>query len=99
VGRDRSTEEEVAREDGSRCFEVVGVERREKAWDQQRMKRVTSIHSRVEGQGLFVPPIVGLFRVEEFPAWVFCTDDVKEFLAKHGFTNVSFLEMGDVLQA
>jgi hypothetical protein len=97
--RDRSTITEVQREDGSRYFEVAGVQRREKTWDQRRMELVTVLHPRVEGKGLFVPPIRGIFRVRDVPGWIFCTDDVKRLIEEHGFTNVSFLEMGDVLKA
>ena len=98
IDRDRSKVAEVARKDGSRYFEVNGIERTEKRWDPERQELVTVLHSRVEGRGLFIPAISGIFRVEEFPAWVFCTDDVKRLIEGHGFTNVSFLEMGDTLE-
>jgi hypothetical protein len=39
----------------------------------------------------------GIFRVAEFPGWILCTDEVKQLIESHGFTNVSFLEMGEVL--
>ena len=98
IDRDRSTVTEVRREDGSRYFEVSGVERWESTWDQERMELVRAKHSRVEGEGLVVSKIQGIFRVEEFEAPVFCTDDVKRLIEKYGFTNVSFLEMGDTLE-
>ena len=98
VGRDRSTVREVEREDGTEHLEAVGVERREMTWDQQRMELVTVLQPRLEGQGLVVPATQGIFRVKEFPAWIFCTDDVKRLVEERGFTNVSFLEMGDVLE-
>ena len=98
VDRDRSTVREVEREDGTEHLEAVGVERREMTWDQQRMELVTVLQPRLEGQGLVVPAIQGIFRVKEFPAWIFCTDDVKRLVEERGFTNVSFLEMGDVLE-
>ncbi len=96
--RDRSTIKEVKRESGTIDFELIGVQHFESLWDQQRMELVKQRHSRVDGQGLFVPSIQGIFRIEEFPAWVFCTDYVKRLIEEHGFTNVSFLEMGDTLE-
>lgn len=95
--RDQSTIREVKRGDGSVDLELVGAQRREKTWDQQRMELVSALHPRIAGQGLFVPRMHGVFRVEEFPAWVFCSDDVKRLIEEHGFTNVSFLEMGELL--
>ncbi|MBX3208057.1 MAG: hypothetical protein KF764_23625 [Labilithrix sp.] len=95
--RELSTLHEVLRDDGSSQLEVVGAQRWERVWDQQRMELVSVLHPRVEGQALVVPKMRGVFRVEEFPAWVFCTDDVKALIENHDFKNVSFLEMGDVL--
>lgn len=94
---ERSTVNEVVRDDGSRHFEIIGAQRREKVWDQKRMELVSVMHPRVAGQGVFVPRTPGVFRVEEFPAWIFCTDDVKMLVEECDFTNVSFLEMGEVL--
>jgi len=93
----RSTVTEITKEDGVRHFEVSGVQHLEQAWDQERAELVTVLHPRVEGEGVIVPQAQGIFRVREFPAWVFCTDDVKRLIEEHEFTNVRFLEMGDVL--
>ena len=94
----RSTVTEVKKEDGVQHFEVSGVQHLEQIWDQERAELVTVLHPRVEGKGVIVPQAQGIFRVREFPAWVFCTDDVKRLIEEHGFTNVSFLEMGDTLE-
>ncbi len=93
----RSTVTQVENCDGSRHFDVSGVQRREKTWDQERAELVTVIHPRIEGEGIIVPRMRGIFRIREFPTWVFCTDDVKRLIEEHEFTNVSFLEMGEVL--
>jgi hypothetical protein len=61
------------------------------------MELVKYVHPRVQGQGLFVPYIQGIFRVEEFPAWVFCTDNVKRLIEDREFSNVSFLQMGEIV--
>lgn len=98
LDRERSTVTEERRPDGSSTYTVSGVQHEEIAWDEQRMELVKRMLPRVEGDGIFVPPIRGLFRVEEVPAWVFCTDDVKRLIEEHGFTNVCFIEMGDTLE-
>ena len=79
-------------------YEVSGVQRIEKVWDGEAMELVTHIHPRVDGHGLYVPSVRGVFRIKQFPAWVFCTDNVKCLIEEHGFTNTAFLEMGDVLE-
>ncbi len=98
IDRERSTVTRIDADDGAVHFELAGAQRREKVWDQRRMELTTQIHPRLEGQGLFVPPIRGIFRVEEFPGSIFCCDTVKHLIEESGFTNVSFLEMGDVQQ-
>lgn len=37
-----------------------------------------------------------IFHVHEYPRWIFCTEQVKEFIKQTGFTNVSFLEDGEI---
>lgn len=98
LDRERSTVEVVGKQpDGTEQYEVSGVERREAIWDQERMELVKKRHPRIEGHGLFVRAETRILRVAEFPGWILCTDDVKELIERHSFTNVSFLEMGDVL--
>lgn len=97
LDRERSTVKLVGRQpDGSDQYEVSGVERREAIWDQQRTELVKQRHPRISGQGLLVRADTAIFRLAEFPGWIFCTDDVKRLVESHNFTNVSFLEMGDV---
>jgi hypothetical protein len=38
-----------------------------------------------------------IFCIHEAPAWILCTDSVKLFIQEKQFTNVGFLEVGDVL--
>jgi hypothetical protein len=82
---------------GAERYEASGVEYQEAVWDPQRMALFKKRHPRLHGQGLYVRAGTAVFRIPEFPAWVFCTDDVKKLIERHRFTNVSFLEMGDVL--
>ncbi len=56
---------------------------------------------RQPGQGLYVraTDLAGadIFGVHEFFGWTFCTDRVREFIQQQGYTNVEFLEMGEVV--
>lgn len=97
MNREHSAVNEIVRDDGSCDFKILGAQRQESGWNLERMEHVSVLHPRVEGQGVFVPSTQGVFRVEEFPAWIFCTDDVKMRIEECGLTNVSFLEMGEVL--
>lgn len=91
---------------GTEHYEVEGAERWEAVWDPDRMELVKKRHPRVPGQGLLIiAGIAGdslrgatIFRVAQFPAWIFCTDAVRELVEKNQFSNVSFLEMGETLE-
>lgn len=97
LDRERSTVTEVKNEDGTTHFVPRGVQHMEQTWDRDRAELITRLHPRVAGEGLVVRETNGIFRIQELPAWVFCTDDVKRVIDEHGFTNVRFLEMGDTL--
>jgi hypothetical protein len=34
------------------------------------------------------------FRLEQFPSWMFCTDDVKDFITDRDYSNISFKNVG-----
>jgi hypothetical protein len=61
----------------------------------------TTHYPRISGKGLFVrsADLMGadIFGVHEFSGWLFCTDRVKTFIEENQFTNVAFLEMGEVI--
>lgn len=97
IDRERTTIEEIKRKDGTVDHKLIGYQHEETSWDQLRMELIKQMHQRVEGQGLFVPTTTGIFRVEEYPGFILCTDAVKRLIEEHDFTNVSFLEMGDVI--
>lgn len=84
--------------DGTEQYEVSGVEHREAIWDRERMELIKQRHPRIDGQGLFVRTDTAMFRLAQFPGWIFCTDEVKHRIESCEFTNVSFLQMGDVLR-
>lgn len=74
---------------------LIGVERIE--WVERRPKLV----ERVPGKGLFINNCdfggADIFRVVDFPNWIFCADRVRIYVLEKGYTNVGFLEMGNVL--
>lgn len=78
---------------------ISGVERWDSHFDPdtKRLDRVRS--NRLPGAGIYVSHAelsgAGVFRVSEFPAWVFCIDSVRDAVAEHVVSNVSFLEMGE----
>jgi hypothetical protein len=37
-----------------------------------------------------------IFHIYEYPRWIFCVERVKEFVEQAGFTNVGFLEDGEI---
>ncbi|MFQ3870785.1 hypothetical protein ACLK25_19175 [Leptospira kirschneri] len=86
--------------DGRIDYEVDGVERREAVLNKECMKLVKIQRPRVVGQGIFVnrKDLHGatIFRVSQFPAWLFCSDEVKQIVEHNNFSNVSFMEMGDI---
>ncbi len=82
---------------GEESFEVDGVERRVSSWDPAQRILVKARQPRIGGKGLFVYTDSDVFRIAEVPAWIFCKDNIKKVVEKWAFTNVSFLEMGDVI--
>ena len=56
---------------------------------------------REKGKGFFVPEDIldgcDLFRVSEFEGRSLCTDRFRDYVLKRGYTNVSFLEVGDII--
>lgn len=93
MDRDRST----FRIDDQSRVRILDVETTESDWDPVRKIRTLTRVPRIEARGLFVKSAAGIFRVREAPAWILCSDDVKRTIEDHGFTNVSFWEMGDIL--
>ena len=84
---------------GAVRWELSGVERWESHFDQDLKRLVRVKMDRVPGAGICVNEtdlgVVSIFRVVEFPGWVLCTDRVLEVVEEAGFSNVSFLEVGE----
>ena len=97
LDRGRSTVQSTKKsENGEEHLEPLGVERRKSVWDKDKRNLVTTHQTRMPGKGLFATTAAGIFHIPEFPAWIFCTDATKAFIESQKFTNVGFLEMGDV---
>jgi hypothetical protein len=101
MDRDRSTAElaHTCGECDAEQWELYGVERWDSHFDPD-LKRLIRVKSeRLPRAGIYVRggdlAGAGIFRVEEFPAWIFCVDAVREVIEGQGFSNVSFLEMGE----
>ena len=98
-GRSSAELEHACLECGAERWELYGVERWDSHFDQDLKRLVRFKTDRLPDAGIYVSEAdlagAGIFRVEEFAAWVFCTDPVRELIEKEGFSNVSFLEMGE----
>jgi len=86
---------------GRAMTKLGGTERIERHWSEEMMGTVPCRIPRVPGQGVFVRDAdlggVKIFRVEEFSRMILCTNEVKAFIEERGFTNVDFLEYGNVV--
>ena len=84
---------------GADRWELYGVERWDSDFDHESQQLVRTKTERLPNAGMFVREAEldgnDVFRVREFPAWAFCTDRVRAVVAKAGFSNVWFLEMGE----
>lgn len=70
-------------------------------WDAKTGHMDIIFVPREKGKGFFVPESLlagcDIFQVSEFEGRFLCTDRFKEYVVKRGYTNVSFLEVGDVI--
>lgn len=86
---------------GRQSRRISGIEVKSHLYNPDLGELVPDLHPRVPGQGLFIaaPNVqeTPIFRVEEFSEAIFCTSHVKSFLKHERFTNIEFLEYGDVV--
>lgn len=86
---------------GRKNRRVDGVESKAHRWSPEIMDLVPHHVPRVPGRGLFFSSAdvgaVGMFRVCEFSALILCTDDARALLRAAKFTNLDFVEYGDVV--
>lgn len=87
---------------GDERWQLYGVERWDSHFDSEHKRHVRTKSERLPRAGVFVKEAdlggKDIFRVHEFPGWIFCTEPVRELIEKEGFTNVSFLEMGETFR-
>lgn len=86
---------------GAMRYEVSGVERWDSKWSPETGTLQRRHRPREAGKGIFVreDDLCGdsIFHAYELPSWMFCTDPVRDFVVQSGFTNVTFLEMGETI--
>jgi len=85
---------------GRELREISGFEVKAHRYDPRKGELVPDLQPRVPGQGVFVASSEvadPIFRLQEFTEAIFCTDEVKSFIEREGFTNIDFLECGDVV--
>jgi len=84
---------------GTEFWEVDGVEHWDSVFDPGKRQLVRTRVSRDPQFGIYLrgENLAGadIFRVTQFPGWVFCTDPVRELVRERTFTNVDFMEMGE----
>ena len=88
---------------GRRAYEMEGVEVRKSRWDAIKRDLVEVHIPRQAGKGIYVHQedlrSVNIFRLFEAPGWILCTERVKTLIEDRAFSNVAFLEVGDVLRS
>ncbi len=87
---------------GHEVYEVEGIEELTHRYDLQQKKLIEIHVPREAGKGIFVhrsdlPNGVELFRVHEQPGRILCTERIKDELERHGFENVLYLEVGEII--
>jgi hypothetical protein len=86
---------------GNEPIQLSGIELKWHDYDATERKLVPARTPRTPGRGVFVSASeVGstpIFRLPKVPGPILCTDEVRSFIEREGFTNVEFREYGDVL--
>ncbi len=86
---------------GKSSKRLIGFEEKMHRWDQQKQDLVPNWKAREPGKGLFISrsAIAGypIFFVEELSTPIFCTDEFKHFIEEQGFTNIDFLNWGELV--
>ena len=87
---------------GKTYFKMPGVAHFESDnWNPEIPHLERILIPRETGKGFFIPESAldgcDVMRVSHFEAWSLCTDRFRDFVLKRGYTNVAFLEVGDVV--
>jgi hypothetical protein len=86
---------------GREVYKVEGIEQRKHRWDATKRDLVEIHKPRVERKGIYVHQEdlrgVDIFRLYELGGRIFCTERLKTLIEAGRFTNVSFLEVGEMV--
>ena len=86
---------------GHEAWTWSGVEVKQHIWDKEQMKLVPLFIPRDPERGLRIRASdvegASIFRTIEFPNGILCTDAVRELIERERFTNVDFLDYGDLV--
>jgi hypothetical protein len=84
---------------GTEFWELDGVERWDSVFDREKRQLVRTRIGRDPQSGIYVQRAelggADVFRIVQFPGWVFCTDAVRDLVRERQFTNVDFLNVGE----
>jgi hypothetical protein len=86
---------------GKPVYHVKGMEIDDLRYDRKKDLLMRVRRRRKEGMGIFVRGKAlgnaSIFRVAEQSGAILCRDDVKRYIQDNGWTNVSLLEIGDIV--
>jgi hypothetical protein len=86
---------------GTERWEIYGVDRWDSYFDQDMKQLVRTKTQRLPNAGIFVNEAdlagAAIFRVNQAPAWILCTEKVRALVEEYKFSNVEFLDMGDTI--
>lgn len=85
---------------GWKAYKLEGIEEKSSRWDNVKKDLVPVHVPRSPGKGIFIHEAdlkgVNVFRIYEWGRLV-CTERLKNIIEQNGFTNIEFVEAGDVL--
>lgn len=86
---------------GRESLRISGPEVKAHIYDRDKNDLVPDLQPRVPGKGVVIASSEvkdsPIFRLDKFSEAIFCTDEVKSFIERERFTNIDFLEYGDVV--
>lgn len=99
LARSTMTLESVCGTCGTERWQLQGAERVESHFDRSTNELVRARVPRDRAAGIRVGLTdlagAGVFRIRQLPGWVICTDLVRDLIRSQGYSNVSFLEVGE----
>ena len=97
----RSSVKEILTDKGKTIYKAEGLEEFGSKVDPKTFELSCQHIQRKKGKGLYIhmKDLDGcdLFHIQEFLGFKYCTNVVKEYIERKGFTNVRFLEVGEAI--